>query len=66
MNNKQYEKQIAQLISKIDHLETELVYLDNILIEVGFPEGITTLKSSVQELLEETLEAPQIRKRQVE
>ncbi|MBM3191484.1 MAG: hypothetical protein FJZ63_02355 [Chlamydiae bacterium] len=54
MNNKQYEKTIAKLVSKIDQLETELVYLNKILMEAGFPEGIKTLKSSVEELLEET------------
>lgn len=45
---------IAALESKIDHLETELSYLNTLLIEVGFPEGIATLKLSAQELLNET------------
>jgi hypothetical protein len=51
--NKQYEKTIAKLVSKIDQLETELVYLNKILIQVGFTEGIKTLKQSVEELIEE-------------
>jgi hypothetical protein len=48
MNNK-----IAALESKIDMLETELSYLDKILIECGFPEGIKTLKETVHEMLQE-------------
>lgn len=58
MNDKQYQKTIAQLESKVDQLEAELVYLDKILIDVGFCEGIKTLKSSVEELLEEEAEIP--------
>ena len=44
---------IAALETKIDMLETELDYLGKILVECGFPEGIKTLKMTVQELLEE-------------
>jgi len=44
---------IAALESKIDMLETELDYLNKILVECGFPEGIKTLKMTVVELLEE-------------
>lgn len=57
MDNKQYEKTIAKLESKADMLEAELIYLNKILIEAGFPEGIVTLKASVEELLEEGVEA---------
>ena len=42
---------IAKLESQMDHLESELTYLDGLLIEVGFPEGITTLKATAEELL---------------
>jgi hypothetical protein len=66
MDNKHYERRIAQLISRIDHLETELAYLNNILIEVGFQEGINTLKSSVEELIEESLQTPPFRRSWVE
>ena len=45
--------QIAVLESRVDHLETELSYLNKILIQCGFPEGIATLKESVMEMLEE-------------
>lgn len=44
---------IASLESRVDHLETELSYLNNILIQCGFPEGITTLKATVMEMLQE-------------
>ena len=44
---------MAALESKIDMLETELSYLNKILIECGFPQGIETLKMTVEELLEE-------------
>jgi hypothetical protein len=50
---------IAALESKVDMLETELAYLDNILVECGFPEGIKTLKMTVKELLEEDSAATQ-------
>ncbi len=44
---------IAALESRVDHLETELSYLNKILIQCGFPEGVATLKESVMEMLEE-------------
>ena len=47
--------QIAVLESRIDYLETELSYLNKILIECGFPEGIETLKLTAEELIEEKL-----------
>ena len=53
---KQYEKKIALLETKIDLLEAELTYLNKILMDVGFTEGIKTLKASVEELIEEELD----------
>lgn len=44
---------IATLESRVDYLETELSYLNKILIQCGFPEGIVTLKESVMEMLQE-------------
>ncbi len=44
---------VANLESKVDMLETELVYLDEILKECGFSEGIVTLKMTVEDLLHE-------------
>ena len=48
--------QIAALESKVDHLESEIVHLDDILKECGFPDGISTLKVTVEELIAETKE----------
>jgi hypothetical protein len=45
--------EVAALESRVDHLETELSYLNKILIQCGFPEGIATLKESVMEMLQE-------------
>lgn len=42
---------LASLQSKIESLESELHYLNKILIEYGFPEGIKTLKDAVEEVL---------------
>ncbi len=42
---------LAALESKVDMLETELSYLNQILVDCGFPEGITTLKQTVEESL---------------
>lgn len=44
---------VAVLESRIDHLETELSYLNKILVECGFPEGVETLKFTVEEVLRE-------------
>lgn len=47
---------LAALESKIDLLEAELTHLDHILRECGFPNGITTLKFTVEELISEKRE----------
>ena len=44
---------IAQLESRIDYLETELSYLDQILVQCGFPQGVITLKATVEEMISE-------------
>ena len=44
---------VAILESRIDHLETELSYLNKILVRCGFSEGIATLKWTAEELLME-------------
>ncbi len=51
MDNKELMSKMAQMESQIDHLESELVYLNRILIDCGFPEGIITLKATVEEML---------------
>jgi len=45
------QTRVAFLESQVDHLETELLNLNDLLIRCGFPEGIKTLKSTVSELL---------------
>ncbi len=42
---------IAILETRIDFLETELTYLNDLLTRVGFPQGITTLKETALEVL---------------
>ena len=56
MNNK-LKDIIASMETKIDMLESEIAYLNQLLIECGFPNGIATLKDAAQELikLESTL-----------
>ena len=51
-NSKQSRARIAGLESQVDLLESELTDLNSMLIRCGFPEGIKTLKETVQELLE--------------
>ncbi len=46
-------KKVAALESLVDHLKTEISYLNKILVDCGFPEGIETLKMSALELLKE-------------
>ena len=43
----------AGLESHVDMLETEISYLHEILLRCGFPEGLTTLKATVEEMLAE-------------
>lgn len=52
----QLKGRVASLESKVDMLESELMYLNDMLIRCGFPEGVTTLKETVQELLAEDAE----------
>lgn len=42
---------VAKLETHIDFLETEISYLNDLLVKVGFPEGIATLKETALELL---------------
>ena len=52
-DSKQLRARIAALESKIDQLEAEFIYLNQILTECGFPNGIETLKGTVEEVLHE-------------
>ncbi len=55
MDNTMHElrARVASLESKIDMLESELIYLNDMLVRCGFPEGVKTLKETVVELLAE-------------
>jgi len=46
-------KRISELETLNDQLVAELNYLDRLLKEVGFENGLITLKMAAQELLEE-------------
>jgi hypothetical protein len=50
-NKNELFSRIAGLESKVDLLESELFYLNDILVRCGFPEGIETLKATVEEIL---------------
>ena len=43
----------AALESQVDHLETELTSLNELLVELGFSEGIATLKETALQMLNE-------------
>ena len=45
-------KKLARLESQVDLLEAELTHLHAMLVRCGFPDGIRTLKETVQEVLE--------------
>lgn len=47
------KRRISELESINDQLSAELRYLDELLKEVGFEEGLTTLKFAALELLEQ-------------
>ncbi|MCI0382616.1 MAG: hypothetical protein L0207_06170 [Chlamydiae bacterium] len=56
MENKELNNKVANLESKLDLVESELSYLNKILVECGFPEGIQTLKQTVEDLLSQEVE----------
>lgn len=47
------QKKLAELESINDQLTAEIRYLDQLLKQVGFEEGLKTLKSAAQELIDE-------------
>ena len=53
MTKEQMLKKISELESINDQLQTEIRYLDQLLREVGFEEGLKTLKFAAQELIEQ-------------
>jgi hypothetical protein len=46
------QRKIAKLESLYDQLQSEMNYLDSLLKEVGFEEGLKTLKEAALELKE--------------
>lgn len=52
MNQDILQKKIAKLESLYDQLQSEMNYLDSLLKEVGFEEGLKTLKEAAIELRE--------------
>ena len=53
MDNKELISKIAILESRVDYLESEMSYVNDLLIKCGFPEGLVTLKATAEELLTE-------------
>ena len=47
------QTRVAFLESQVDHLQTELFNLNELLVACGFPGGISTLKVAVQEILKD-------------
>lgn len=56
MNKEILLKKIAELETVNDQLQTELRYLDKLLREAGFENGLATLKFAAQELIDEDRE----------
>lgn len=53
MTREQLLKRVSELESMNDQLLTEIRYLDQLLREVGFEDGLKTLKFAARELIEE-------------
>lgn len=53
-NTTELNSKVATLETQVDLLETELGYINELLLKCGFPEGIKTLKRTVEELLSES------------
>jgi hypothetical protein len=53
MEKEKMLKRISELETVNDQLLTELNYLDQLLKQIGFEQGLMTLKAAAQELIEE-------------
>ncbi len=51
-------KKISELESLNDQLQSEIRYLDDLLKEVGFEEGLKTLKEAAQEMIDQDKNSP--------
>ena len=56
MTKEEMLKRISELESMNDQLLTEIRYLDKLLRQVGFEDGLKTLKFAAQELIEQDKE----------
>lgn len=56
MDKEELIKRVAELETINDQLQAELRYLDELLREAGFENGLTTLKFAAQELIAEDKE----------
>lgn len=58
-NNNELKRRVALLETRNDQIEAELNYINKMLLECGFPEGVNSLKATIEELLAEaSLEQP--------
>ncbi len=57
MTKKQLQKKMAYLEFVHDQLESELIYVNELLKSVGFPRGLDSAKAVALELLEAESEA---------
>ena len=53
MDNKVDQNQVGRLESRLDLVETELFAIDRLLRQVGFDQGIATLKAAACEFLKD-------------
>jgi hypothetical protein len=53
MDMHQLQQKVAYLEFVNDQLACELEYVDKLLQTIGFPEGLETIKSAAQEVIEE-------------
>ena len=56
MNQNELKAKLAGLESKCDFLETEIDYLNRLLVRCGFAEGLVSFKTTVETLLREDVE----------
>ncbi len=58
-------RKIAKLESLYDQLQAEMKYINNLLVQVGFENGLTTLKEAALELLEKKNDKPESNEKDV-
>jgi len=58
MEKEELQRKVAWLESRLDQVETELSQLHQMLILCGFPDGVRTLKATINELLDEVGDSP--------